>query len=263
MDTTARRFDSNSDADSWFADDQQLANSPDRLKYPYVDEGRPLPWAEAVDVFCSDHGTEDRFGRRWASGLWGRWLSRDRALVEWTETTLMLSLTASPWLTPECLLPPAHHLDGVLNGRDAVLSRLSDCLDAEYRVGWALGANKNGYAHCHVGVWCSDRTEATTVEPALRAYVDAVPMADQDEHGTGAVTAYHGEDILAYRTSTDDCAPATKLGAYLVDNVPGSGSQPGAGMGVDNELGAGDGHRVQLATLLDATDTMAYRRPDR
>ena len=263
MEIAALRAGDEIDSDSWFAGDQQLADSPDRLGDAYVEDGRPLSWGDAVDVFRADHGAEDRFGVRWASGLWGRWLDRDRALADRTETTLMLSLTASPWLTEECLLPPAHHLDAVLKGRDAVLSRLSDCLDAEHRVGWALGANQNGYAHCHVGVWCSDRTEAIAVEPALNAHVDAVPMANQDEHGAGAVTAYHEEDVLADRTATDDCAPATRLGAYLADNVPGSGSQPGAGMGIDNELGAGDGHRVQLATLLDATNTKAYRRPDR
>lgn len=252
-----------SDGNQWLASDKRLSTSPSRLRNAYVDDGRPLEWSDAVDVFREQHGTENRFGERWASGLWGRWLARDRALVDRTETTLMLSLTASPWLNDACLLPPSNHLDALSEGREAVLSALGDCLDVEYRTGWALGAHRTGYAHAHLGVWCSERTKPVAVEPALRAHVDAVPMATRDQHGAGAVTAYHGDDLLADRTATEDREPATQLSAYLVDNVPGSGSQVGAGMGVDSELATGDAHRVRLATVLDATGSEAYRRPDR
>jgi hypothetical protein len=172
----------------------------------------------------------------------------------------MASLTASPWLSTEYLLPPATHLDAVVNGRDAVLDELADCLDCEYRVGWALGAQKMGYVDCHIGIWCFDRTEPIALEPALTEYLDTVPNASRDEHGTGAIKAYHGDEMLADRTETDNKEPATRL-MYLADNVPGSGSQPEAGMGVENELMAGDGHRMRMATILDATGTDAYRRP--
>ena len=249
------------DSGDWFAADRPLATCPGRLGSAYVNGESSLSWSDAVSVFRSQHGPERRFGERWASGLWRRWFDRDRTLVERTETTLMVSLTASPWLSTKCLLPPAHHLDAVVNGRDAVLDELADCLDCEFRVGWALGAQKTGYVDCHVGIWCFDRTDPVAVEPALQTYVDTVHTASQDEHGAGAITAYHGADMLADRTATDNREPATRLGAYLADNVPGSGSQPEYGMGVENELVAGDGHRIQVATLLDATGTEAYRRP--
>lgn len=263
MEINLGRSNSSSNADSWFADDQQLAENLDRLRSLYVNDRGQLTWADAVDIFLADHSGEDRFGARWASGLWGRWLDRDRALVGRTETTLMMSLTASPWLSDECLLPPSRHLDAVLRGRDVVLSTLKDDLDDNYRVGWALGAQKTGYAHCHIGIWCFNRTEPVAVEPAINAFLDVVPNASPDAHGVGAVTSRHRNDLLADRTVTEDRGPATKLGVYLVDNIPGSGSQPRAGMGVDNELGAGDRHRVRLAALLDATGTEAYSRPKR
>lgn len=245
----------------WFAGDRRLATCPGRLGSDYVDGESALSWSDAVSVFRSQHGPESRFGERWASGLWGRWFDRDRSLVERTETALMVSLTASPWLSDECLLPPAHHLDAVVSGRDALIDGLADCLDCEYRIGWAFGAQRTGYVDCHVGIWCFDRTDAVAVEPALDAYLDTVPNASRDEHGAGAITARHGDEMLADRTATDDRGPATSLGTYLVDNVPGSGSQPEYGMGVENELVAGDGHRIRVATVLDATETPAYRRP--
>lgn len=250
------------DGSDWFAGDQSLATNPDRLQSNYVDGESPRSWSEAVDIFMNQHDAESRFGERWASGLWGRWFDRDRSLIDRTETTLMVSLTASPWLSDEYLLPPAHHLDAVMSGHDAVVNELSDCLDCEHRIGWAIGAQRTGYVDCHIGAWCFDRTDEVAVEPALLTYLDTVPNASREEHGTGAITAYHGDEILADRTTTDDRPPATRLASYLADNVPGSGSQPEAGMGVENELMAGDGHRMKLATLLDATGTPAYNRPE-
>jgi len=263
MAVSSFRLDDPETSDSWFAVDRPLASNPSQLRDAYVGDGEPLSWSDAVDVFRADHGPEARFGRRWASGLWRRWLDRDRTLAQQTQTTLMLSLTASPWLTDEYLLPPTNHLRALEDGRNTVLSALRDCLNVGYRIGWVWGAHRSGYAHCHIGVWCFDRTDPLAVEPALSTYVDALPLADRDEHGTGAITAYHGDDLLADRTSTSERAPATRLGAYLANNVPGSGSQPREGIGVKNELGAGDAHRIRLATVLDATSTEAYSRPDR
>lgn len=253
--------DESQQSGSWLGADRLLATNPAGLKDQYVNNGEPLSWSDAVDVFRFEHGAEDRFGERWASGLWRRWLDRDRALAQRTETTLMVTLTSSPWLHGKRPLPPAHHLSAIQHGRETVLSALDDCLDVEHKLGWALGAHRNNYAHAHLGIWCFDRTDPVTVEPALEAYFDAVPNARPDEHGAGAVTAYHGDELLAERTATDERDPATQLSTYLASNVPGSGSKPERGMGVENELAAGDGHRVRLATVLDATGTDAYRRP--
>jgi len=246
----------------WFGSDTRIASDSNQVRAEYVDsKGRPLSWADSVRKFRSKHGPEHRFGKRWASGLWGKWLDRDRKLVSRTETTLMLSLTASPWLSDSHILPPANHLESLLKGLRIVCDELSDSIGASHRIGWGLGTQRTGYAHAHVGIYCFDHVDPIVAEPVLDEFTRTVPMADPSEHGAGAITARHGADMLAERTATDDRAPATSLGAYLADNVPGSGSTPEAGMGVENELGAGDAHRVQLATVLDATETEAYRRP--
>jgi len=184
------------------------------------------------------------FSPQWSRAVQRRLLGVDDRSRDWTNSTVLLTPTASTELPgTEQSVPPLAHLRQIVGTRSARQSALSRALSDvdRWRAVRVLGPKGSGHIAPHIGVYLStDSVEREWFAPWVRAHVENCRLADW---------AGHREDAIVVKDSPNT-TEKTGLVNYLVENVPGCDTRGDRRHGLRGE----PEHRWRAAAVIGASD---------